>query len=411
MKTRAQTAEAELLLVSIDAASAPSEKSVRIGDLLRRGLDWTRLTRMTMTHRLVPMVCRNFNSKPDSIPIEAFAGLRFSYWSNVNSADQCTANLIRLIGQLKAIRLTPLVLKGPALSLLAYGDISTRQYFDLDILVHPFDVVRAAEVLISAGYRGRTYERKAFESGFFRNTSDEFSSESGICLVDLRWKISDWYFPFGPDEHALWSRTETVNLKGHDVRTLGAADHLLFLCAHASKHGWPDLLSVADIAALLRARPALDLRAAIEEAERLHFERMVLVGLLLAHRLAHAALPEDVLALINKDSAVTALGERISARLLAQSEALSELERWSVMLRTIDRPRDRLRVLLSLGLIPTGGDHSRLPLPRSLYPLYYLVRPFRLIGTGAAMMARRATRRIVPGAATMDDAEAVDTLN
>jgi hypothetical protein len=315
------------------------------------------------------------------------------------------------MNQLDGAEVPALVLKGPALALIAYGGISARKYIDIDVLVRERDAAAAAETLIAAGYRGRTYDRQAFESGFFRNTSDEFASERGACLVDLHWKVSDWYFPFGPDEDAMWSRTERVNLKGHALLTLGAGDHLLFLCAHASKHGWPDLLSVADIAALLRSRPSLDLRALIEEAARLHFKRMVLLGLLLAHRLARAALPEDVLGVINKDSAVTALGEGISTRLLAQSGTPSELERWAVVLRTIERPRDRLQVLLSLVLLPTTSDHASLRLPRSLYPLYYLVRPLRLAGRGATMMARRARRRIALGAATVDDAQTADTLN
>jgi hypothetical protein len=410
VKTALPGAEGDLLLASIDASRTPEERDAGIRDLLGQKLDWNLLTRMTVTHRLVPMICPSLGLRPALVPFETFAGLRLCYLSNWSMAERCAGDLVKLFSEFKTAGVSAIALKGPTLSLMAYGDISTRQYFDLDVLVRASDVVTVAEVLNSAGYRGRTYDRDAFQIGFFRNTSDEFGTEGSPCLIDLRWKIADWYFPFGPDEDALWSRTETIRLKGYEVPTLGAADHLLFLCAHASKHGWPDLLSVADIAALLRARPGLDLHALIEEAERLHFKRMVVVGLLLAHRLARAPLPRDILGLIKEDPAANALGDRICERLLGRWEAPSELGRWIVALRTIERPRDRLRVLLSLGLLPTASDHASLRLPRSLYPLYYLVRPLRLAGRGAAMMARRASRRIAMGAATVD-VQTADTLN
>ena len=389
----------------------PEERIARLKGLLGQRLDWNRLSRMSLKHRVVPMVCHNLGSKRGAMPFEAFAGLRFHYLSNADRANRCANDLITLVGLFEAAGVSVLVLKGLALSLVAYGDISTRQSLDIDILVRDRDLVRAAEVLGSAGYQGRTYDRIAFESGFFRNTSDEFGTERGACPIDLRWKISDWYFPFGPEENGLWSRSETVSLKGHELPTLDAADHLLFLCAHASKHGWPDLLSIADIGALLRARPLLDLSALIDEAARLHFKRMVLVGLLLAHRLTHAPLPEDVLGTIEADSAVTALGQRIERRLLAQEEAPSGLERWKVTLGTIERRRDRLGVLLKLGLAPTAADYASVHLPRVLYRLYYLVRPFRLAMTALVTAVHRASSLIIQSTDAIDDTEASDALN
>ncbi len=388
---RSLSAEAALLLACIDTSRTQEEKDALIANLLRRCMDWSRFSRMTMTHRLVSLVCRNLGSgpAPNGVPFEIFAGLRFCYLSNALKSDQSAVELVELMREFDAAGLPALVLKGPALSLMVYGDVSTRDYFDIDILVRRADAVAACELMISAGFRARTYNREAFESGFFRNTSDEFSSDRINRLIDLHWKTRAWYFPFGPDEDRLWSRTERVLLKGYRLRTLGAADHVLFLCAHASKHGWPDLASVADIAGLLRARPDLDLRTLIEEAARLRLRRIVLLGLSLAHRLAGAALPEDILGIIRGHRVVCALREQISAQLLSRLEPPTELRKWMVVLRTLELPRDRLRLLLSLGLTPTGGDHARLGLPRALYPLYYLMRPLRLTGTAIAMMARR----------------------
>jgi hypothetical protein len=41
--------------------------------------------------------------------------------------------------------------KGPALAVQAYGDLSLRQYDDLDLLIHEADVPRAYQLLIANG--------------------------------------------------------------------------------------------------------------------------------------------------------------------------------------------------------------------------------------------------------------------
>ncbi len=42
--------------------------------------------------------------------------------------------------------------KGPALALQLYGNVALRQFSDLDILVHPRDVLRARDLLLAEGY-------------------------------------------------------------------------------------------------------------------------------------------------------------------------------------------------------------------------------------------------------------------
>jgi len=258
------------------------------------------------------------------------------------------------------------------------------------------EVVAAADVLARAGFRARTYDRNAFAAGFFRNTSDAFCSADDACLIDLHWKIGDWYFPFGPDDNSLWTNLEKVHWQDYEFTTLGAADHLLLLCAHSAKHGWPNLASIADIATLLNAHPELDPIALMDEATRLGFRRVFLVGMLMASKLARAPLTESIMAAIRSERGVVQLAQLFSTSLIDRSEPPTASAKWIAMLRTIGRPRDRLCLLLKLCLTPTGGDRAWLSLPPALYPFYYLIRPLRLvsIGIGAAAMRGRARRGV-----------------
>jgi hypothetical protein len=379
--------EAALLLACINTTSSPQEKSARIDHLLQKPIEWDYFTRLVMTHGLASTVCAELKSKlgPSGVPLEIFAGLRFWAVSNVKTMDLVVTQLAAVMSRLGAAGICTVTLKGPPLSQLVYGDISVRTSSDLDVLVRPVDVPVAAELLISAGFSSRTYDRKAFTSGFFRNTSDDFTSATAPVAVDLHWRTQERYFPYGPDDDKIWSRSETVFVKGQEVRTLGAGDHLLYLCA-----------------ALLRARPELDLGALIAEAGRLRFKRMVVLALALAHNLVTAALPNEALRAIRSDPIVSRLTKRISSRLTTQLENPTVISSWVVMASTLELPLDKVRLFLRHVLIPIADDRAKVPLPTSLYPLYYVIRPMRLVGKASMMVAKASImvaqrrKRILP---------------
>jgi hypothetical protein len=389
------SANAEIELLLRACIANPVEAAGR-DDLLLAGawsdLDWNRLIRTAVAQGVMPLLYRYLNLRGCPIPAQARVELHARFQANALRSAQIAHELARLMELFEANGIPALSFKGPLLSLMAYGDVSMRQFVDLDVLVPKSHVPHAASLLISSGYRARTYDREGFEADFFRNTSDEFVQLRGLSVVDLHWELLPWFFPFGPDNETLWSRSEQIELDGQQVKTLGSSDLLLFLCVHAAKHGWPDLASVADVAALLRARE-IDLDAILAEASRLRSYRMLLVGLYLVHRLMRVKLPEAVLKRIFGDSKAIVLGGRIADRLMAGREP-GPLNSWQVALGAIERPRDRIRFVVNLGLLPTAGDRAAVVLPRALYPLYYLVRPLRLAVKGTALMRR--PRETVP---------------
>jgi hypothetical protein len=62
-----------------------------------------------------------------------------------------------------------------------------------------------------------------------------------------------------------------------------------------------------------------------------------------------------------------------------QNPRLPFFNDWIVPLRTIARPRARLAYVLDRALAPTYDEWRFAPLPRGLFPLYYLIRPLRLL--------------------------------
>ena len=104
----------------------------------------------------------------------------------------------------------------------------------------------------------------------------------------------------------------------------------------------------------------------------------------MAQRLLGVAPPPALAAPLAASRRVGAQADRL-ARDLRQGAAEGPREHLHDIL-LCDRLADRLWARVRTALRPTAGDHAALPLPRPLWPLYWLTRPFRL----AARTLRRS---------------------
>ena len=151
------------------------------------------------------------------------------------------------------------------------------------------------------------------------------------------------------------------------------------MCVHAANHCWLHLNWVCDVAELVRRHPALDWPALMAEARRWGCQRILHLGLILAAELLELELPASVQQALAGDTAAQRLAAQAAHRLTRYpSYWLRPFEEPLFHLRMREQPADRLRYGLGM-LTPTVKDWTYLPLPDWLAPLYYLVRPARLI--------------------------------
>jgi len=200
----------------------------------------------------------------------------------------------------------------------------------------------------------------------------DFSREDSV--VDLHWRLSPSYFPFGPDGDRIWNRTVEIELRGMRVRVLGPADAILFQACHASKHGWTTLAQICDFARLLATATPVIVTSVIDEAIRTRSLRMVLLGANLVHSLQLCEVDTELLDAARRDSRAMALSRRI-VRSIFDSSRGGDLDEWAIGLGIVESVRDRYRYIVERVVAPKMSDRALMPLPRALYPLYYLARP------------------------------------
>ncbi len=189
-----------------------------------------------------------------------------------------------------------------------------------------------------------------------------------------------------------------LSIYGQTVPTLSPEDTLLLHLLHGAKHQWNRLIWIADVAYLLRATPQLDWAALCARVERLGVRRIFLTGLLLVKQLSGINYPDELQARCDADPVAQELAAYVRGTLfLDEPAATAGFPRY--MLRSRDRLRDKLFYLT----YPREGDQSVVPLPHFLFPLYYLIRPVRMLKKVA--FARALTPR--PPLPMLDEGETI----
>jgi hypothetical protein len=371
--------DAAIVLCCATTAATPP-RTLRASELAARVRSWEGVIEIARAHAVLPLVHRYLSLEcPSAVPAEAMAKIRIQSQLIALYNRHLTAELVRLTGLLKAAGIAAVAFKGPVLAAMAYGSIDLRQFVDLDILVRQTDLPRVAEILSAEGYLSPHTRREGLATGYFQENEDAFFAAGGIGAIDVHWKITPRSFRFAPDEESFWRRAHAVELEFGEVTAIAPEDLLLFICVHAAKHGWVQLGSICDVAETVRARPAIDLMAMLDEATTLGSRRIFLTGIYLAHELAGAPIPEGVVAIAGNDRTVRALARRIAGRLFsAGSQRAAHLDPWAVPIRSIEGARARIHYIVRRMLAPTMGDYELIRLPKSLFPLYWVIRPFRM---------------------------------
>ncbi len=308
-----------------------------------------------------------------TVPPRVTSWLRRSFqettWRNTLLAGELT----RVLDMLASHGIDAVPFKGPVLAALAYENVAMRQFGDLDLLVRPQERTRARELLLGHGYT-------MFDGwSHVHELNHEYTlvGTRGGVRVDVHWKLFPRaVLPLKPDQ--LWQRLAAVRIGDREVRTFSLEDTLLILCVHADTHAWGRLMWITDIAQLVASHPGLDWAKAVEIADSSGSERLLLLGLRLANDLLGAPAPEPVMSRARTDRHVTRLAATVSERLFEWAPSDVEADREKSLLQLMSR--DRLWHKLWLAATPNVSDWEVLRLPRSLSPLYYVIRPFRLLG-------------------------------
>lgn len=383
------------LLLSCVRAAFPNDRTDP-PPALPETVDWNRFIGLCEWHNVVPLVYRALPAAcPGTIPAAAVSRLRSLCHNNTARAFFLTSELSRILNELASCGVPAYPFKGPALSVMLYGDPARRQSKDLDILVPKERVRRAIDCLHSMGYGSKVpfdsarlaaHRRTEYELQFFRR--------DGKLTVELQWAVVPGYFGFDHEKLGIWSGLQARAWCGHAFPVLPPEETLLLLSVHGAKHLWCKVGWIADVAGLLASPGPPDLTRTFELAGRCGVTRLLCMGLLLAERLAGARLTQEISDMIEADFMVAVLS-RQAREVIAKTPVNPDVDpaRYLFYFKAKDGRLDQFLFAGRLLATLAAGEWNPSVLPDVLSPLYYLFRPLHMAGRHSGPILRAMARK------------------
>jgi hypothetical protein len=234
---------------------------------------WERLSQALETlslekvrqHRLAPWLYYRVKQQgyEDRLPARLLQTLRGDFSQHVLLSTLQQQEMQRLLPALFDAEIDFILLKGADLRLRVYPDPALRPMDDLDLLLAPGDIAKAAPVLTQLGYRlysGHQDQRLIINEVLYSPPEKHF------LHLDLHSEIvaacSFYQLPYRP----LRAAAVTINGYGTTVLVLSPEHALIHLCLHAYGN-FPVASQILDLALVL-SRLTLNWPRVIQEATR-----------------------------------------------------------------------------------------------------------------------------------------------
>ena len=359
-----------------------AEIAERIRGITAGPLDWDFVLGEATENSVGPLLEMNLRAvMADAAPAAEMERLKITCRANTVRCLFLAAELHKILELFRTAGIVAIPYKGPVLAEQAYGNLTLRDFDDLDIILPQRDLKKAHEVMLGLGYQARfpwilsRDSRTALVPGEYN-----YRDEKRRAVVELHTELTLRHFPVAPDIDRLAQRLVKVMVAGQEVPTLAPEDLLSALCVHGSKDFWERISWIADVAELIQRQTDLDWDRAFQTAESLRAERMLHLGLALANDLLQAPMPDEIRRRVRGDGEAVAVAREVEERTLSRNlSGVSAGKRMRFRRRMVRGMLAGWRYSLRLAVIPAEEDWEMVQLPRLLAPLYLALRPLRLL--------------------------------
>ena len=386
--------ELQLLLACARTQLNPAAAE-EIVSATRQPLDWPKAIDLASRHRLSPVLSYQVQQHaagrvPDSL--RPFLVERFRAHTIRNF--ELTRELLEVLSLLERSDIDALAFKGPVLSQQLYGDLSLREFIDLDILVVASHASAVIALLSTQGFEPQFILAPEQFARFQRSSSQMglYHVAKGV-LVEVHWGLLSSGYSFCPAVQMAWESVQSVSIAGRSIKTFSAETQLLYSCVHQAKHNWSRLGWLMDLGAFIQQSSVMDWQKIQKRSGSFGTARMIRVSLQLVQRLFKIVLPTSITEWVENDVCSRKITERIFKRLFADTTVDQPMPLDPLFRASMESFDDRAFYWFDTILRPTPLEWELLPLPDSLYPLYYPIRVGRLLCkyTLGRLLARRTS--------------------
>ena len=297
------------------------------------------------------------------------------YMQHIMSAMRMSSEMFKIIELFERDGISSIPFKGAVLSVLCYGDISKRQYSDIDILICRKDRDRAIDILKSVGYT-ESLDIPPSQREYWYSQSKDISLRNkklGVT-IELHWRLFDRDFPISLSTDMIKRERVSIEISGRDVETFSPKLYFIYLSIHGAKHFWNRLGWIKDIDTLIR-RYNIDIKSLIDSCKDIDIQNMLLFSLYLTNKIYSTPIPIEIVSkfeykrfqrfeefiYINWDKEQSGLKKTLSMTLF--------LKRYTA----------KYRYIKYTVFNPSLNEYRLIELPALLSWLYPVIRPIRLL--------------------------------
>jgi hypothetical protein len=247
-------------------------------------VDWQRFLELARFHRIEGLAWNAFSSGFLPEEVEAALSKRASAIAahNLRVANDCRA----LLSSFLAAKIPLLFLKGMPVGAIAYNNPALKSAIDIDLLIDPADLQRAANLLRGAGYELVTPRPSPDDRNlhaWHRGWKESVWAKADF-QIDLHTRTADnpRLIP-GIDAH---SPRQFVSVGGGvELPTLGDEELFAYLAVHGASSAWFRLKWISDFGGFLHRKSGDELRYLYHRSQELGAGRAAGQALLLADEL------------------------------------------------------------------------------------------------------------------------------
>ena len=270
-------------------------------------LNWPGFVRVARRHDVVGLVHDGLRRLRADVPPEITREIGLHATTLIHKNVAMAHESLRLQRFFDNEDLPVLFVKGAALAIRAFGNLSLRGSQDIDLLVAHEHLPAATAIILRAGYRRFDPPPHVSDAQLrtlmpLRKDIAYVHEQTGIH-IELHWRL--FLNPHTMPEASINAASQVVPLAGTvGLRTLGEDDLFAYLCMHGALHAWNRLKWLADVNALLTSTPEDGVEHFVGVAEAKGVGRAAAQALLLCERILGTALPARLTAMLNMSATV-----------------------------------------------------------------------------------------------------------
>ena len=304
-----------------------------------------------------------------------------------------SAELVRLTQQFGEHDIPFVTFKGIALAQQMGLKPHQRHVGDIDVLLaHEQDVWRADALIMAAGYQRNNPTADILKSKqqtrhFIRHVKDfTYQHPDTSVRLELHYRLLPNAAMCDLPPEQIYQRHDVCRIGHTAVPCMSQADHQLYLLLHGAISHWFRLKWLSDVPAISQQGDAYRHPVFWQQAKSLGVERMVALGLNLAHQLIDMPIPPPIAHYHTMQSIVQRLTQQARAALLRTKPMHEDLRcyqdrmTWYFTYRTHHQLALKQSLTYKIRWFGTYAtdieDWQTLSLPDPLFFLYYPLRPF-----------------------------------